>query len=79
MLFLDQEIERRSGTSRITHRTGDEIWIAGAGAQWSFASRWAVRLEYQLTDDVELGRGLSPAPTGTSKVEQVSLGVLLDF
>lgn len=79
VLFFDQEIERRSGTLRINHRTGDEVWMAGAGAQWSFAPRWAVRVEYQLTDDIEVGRSLPTGQAGTSKIEQATLGVLLEF
>lgn len=78
-LFLDQEIERQIGTFRSTHRTGDEVWMIGAGAQWSFASRWATRLEYQLTDDVERPSSTLSGQAGTTKVEQVSLGVLFSF
>lgn len=79
VLFLDQEIERQLTSFRSSHRTGDDIWMVGAGAQWSFTSHWAARLEYQLTDDI--GRGgttLSPQ-AGTTKIEQLSLGVLFDF
>lgn len=79
VLFLDQKVERRTNSFRDSNRTGDEIWMAGAGVQWSFASRWATRLEYQLTDEIEVG-GSSLAPrSGTSKIEQLSLSVLFDF
>lgn len=79
VLFLDQEIQRGVSSFRSTHRTGDEIWMAGAGVQWSFASRWAARLEYQLTDSIDLdGRPLLRG-AGTTKIEQLSLGVLFDF
>ena len=88
VLFLDQEVERqvtadpptafRGVPYRSSTRTGDEIWIAGAGVQWSFASRWTTRLEYQLTDDI--GReGDSPLDANTTKIEQASLSVLFDF
>jgi opacity protein-like surface antigen len=79
VLFLDQEIETRFNTFRSTHRTGDEIWMVGAGAQWSFASRWTARLEYQLTDDIERGRSTLAGQAGTTKIEQASLSVLFDF
>lgn len=80
VLFLDQKVERQlSPTSRLSARTGDEIWMAGAGAQWSFTSRWAVRLEYQLTDRIERERNALSPRAGTTKVEQLSLGVLFDF
>ncbi|MET0536085.1 MAG: outer membrane beta-barrel protein [Steroidobacter sp.] len=80
VLFLDQEVERQFATLRSTQRTGDEIWMVGAGAQWSFASRWAARLEYQLTDDMDYGGSLfQQNRAGTEKIEQLSLGVLFDF
>lgn len=79
MLFLDQKIERRTNSFRDSRRTGEEIWMAGAGVRWSFASRWATRLEYQLTDDIEVGGNSFSRRSGTSKIEQLSLGVLFDF
>lgn len=81
VLFLDQEIdiERQGASFRSSRRIGDEIWMAGAGLQWSFASRWAARLEYQLTDDVGLGRTTLTTQAGATKIEQFSLGVLFDF
>lgn len=53
--------------------------MAGAGAQWSFASRWAARLEYQLTDTIDRERRILPVPAGTTRIEQVALSVLFDF
>jgi opacity protein-like surface antigen len=79
VLFLDQEIQRQMSTFRSSRRTGDEAWMAGAGAQWWFASRWAARLEYQLTDDIDLGGSVLNAEAGTTKIEQISLSVLFDF
>jgi opacity protein-like surface antigen len=79
VLFLDQKIERQTNSFRDSRRTGEEIWMAGAGVRWSFASRWATRLEYQLTDDIEVGGGSLSPRSGTSKIEQLSLSVLFDF
>lgn len=79
VLFLDQEVERRTNSFRDSRRTGKEVWMAGAGVQWSFASRWATRLEYQLTDDIEVGGNTLGPSSGTSKIEQASLSVLFDF
>lgn len=79
VLFLDQEIERQISSSRSTHQTGDEVWMVGAGVQWSFASRWAARVEYQLTDDAELERSSLTNQDDTNKIEQISLSVLFDF
>lgn len=79
VLFLDQEVERRTNSFRDTHRTGEEVWMAGAGIQWSFASRWTTRLEYQLTDDIQVGSNTLGPSSGTSKIEQASLSVLFGF
>lgn len=79
VLFLDQELERQLTSFRSRHRSGEEIWMAGAGVQWSFASRWGARLEYQLTDNVERGGTALVPHAGTTKIEQLSLSVLFDF
>jgi opacity protein-like surface antigen len=79
VLFVDQKIERQTNSFRNSQRTGDEIWMAGAGLQWSFASRWATRLEYQLTDDIEVGGSALAPRSGAGKIEQLSLSVLFDF
>jgi opacity protein-like surface antigen len=79
VLFLDQEIERQLSSLRTRSRFGDEIWMAGAGAQWSFTSRWAARLEYQLTDSIEQDDAAFTPRGGTTKIEQLSLSVLFDF
>lgn len=79
VLFLDQDIEETAGFDApggrgVSRRTGDEIWMAGAGVQWAFAPRWATRLEYQLTGDAERDRA-----NQAKKFAQVSLSVLFDF
>lgn len=79
MLFVDEKIGRQDASFRASHRSGDEIWMAGAGMQWSFAKRWTTRLEYQLSDDVEAGNSVLVPSSGTSKIEQASLSVLFDF
>ena len=72
--------ERRvlSADQKSTHPFGgtanDEVGIAGAGVQWSFAARWAARLEYQITGDMtfdSLSLFLSE-----SSIDQTSLSVL---
>lgn len=79
VLFLDQKIERQNISFRSAHRTGDEIWTAGAGVQWFFTSRWATRLEYQLTDRIGRESNALTPRAGTTKIEQLSLGVSFDF
>lgn len=79
VLFLDHEAELRISSFRRTQRSGEEIWTAGAGLQWFFTSRWAARLEYQLTDRIERDSNGPTRRIGTTKIEQLSLGVLFDF
>jgi hypothetical protein len=69
VLFADQEVS--TGVSLPIERDySDEVVIAGVGVQWSFAPRWAARLEYQRTDDLKYDN------TGESSIDQASLGVL---
>lgn len=75
VLFVDQDIGRTIGTSRNEQRIGDEVLMAGIGAQWSFAPRWTARLEYQRTGSIDYDAGIMNL-AGTEKIEQFSLGVL---
>jgi hypothetical protein len=75
-LFADQESVARRGALRIERRTGQEIWIAGVGAQWTFIPRWTARLEYQVSDSIDEDRRVG---AGTTEVKQASLSVLFDF
>lgn len=75
VLFADQEVSTKVVTSSPStngpaRSFSDEVIMAGAGVQWSFASRWAVRLEYQRTDDLQYDN------TGESSIDQASLSVL---
>ena len=75
VLFADQEvsfdvISSSPGTSAPDRDFSDEVIIAGAGLEWAFAPRWAARLEYQLTDDLEYDN------TGESSIDQATLSVL---
>jgi opacity protein-like surface antigen len=75
VLFADQEVSFRV-TSNSPSTNGpdrdysDEVIIAGAGLEWAFAPRWAARLEYQLTDDLQYDN------TGESSIDQATLSVL---
>lgn len=75
VLFADQKVSFRvvpgsTGSSGPARNFSDEVTMAGAGVQWSFASRWTARLEYQRTDDLQYD------DTGESSIEHVSLSVL---
>jgi hypothetical protein len=70
VLFAEQEVSLQPGSSVYERDFSDEVVMAGAGVQWSFAPRWAARLEYQSTDD------LKPDNSGESSIDQASLSVL---
>jgi len=65
-LFADQEVKAWI----VSYDYSDEVLFAGAGVQWSFAPRWATRLEYQRTGDMKYDND------GESSIEQASLSVL---
>jgi opacity protein-like surface antigen len=67
VLFADQKITHTFGGN-----SSDEVGIAGAGVQWSFAPSWAARLEYQLTRDMNL----DALARSESSIDQTSLSVL---
>lgn len=66
VLFADQKLTTESWDVD----SSDEVAIAGAGVQWSFAPRWAARLEYQLTGDMKFNDQYE------SSIDQTSLTVL---
>jgi hypothetical protein len=80
VLFADQEVKSAvtftpaAGTGRFEQTFGDEVWLAGAGVQWSFAPRWTARLEYQRTGDLD-----SSTLAGESSIDQASLSVLFSL
>jgi opacity protein-like surface antigen len=67
-LFAHQDVEEQFASRQ---SFGNDAWIGGAGATWSFAKRWAVRLEYLRTDDLDGHERI-----GESKVEILNLGAL---
>jgi opacity protein-like surface antigen len=50
------------------------VWLAGAGANWSFAERWGVRAEYQRTGTLD-----ETLITGDTRVTRISLSALYRF
>ena len=69
VLFADQKVSTKI-SRRVERDYSDEVVLAGAGVQWSFAKRWAARLEYQRTDDLKYEN------SGESSIDQASLSVL---
>jgi len=68
-LFAHQELEERFSRRQ---SFGNDAWIGGIGTTWSFAKRWAVRLEYLRTNDLDAHERI-----GASKIEVLNLGALL--
>jgi opacity protein-like surface antigen len=71
VLFADKEVTQRFTTSSQSMTFGSEVWLGGAGVDWSFANRWAVRLEYLRT-----GKTDADISSGESDLRQIALGVL---
>jgi opacity protein-like surface antigen len=75
-LFASREF-RVGGTIVFNPRDqkfADTVWVAGAGASWSFAERWALRAEYQQTDTLQ-----KTLATGTTRVTRASLSAIYRF
>ena len=45
-LFADREIATLQLTDAGSTKFADTVWLGGAGVDWSFAGRWAIRAEY---------------------------------
>jgi len=50
------------------------VWLAGAGASWSFAKHWGIRAEYQQTGTLD-----ESLVTGETKVKRLSVSALYRF
>jgi hypothetical protein len=73
VLFADQEVSTKVFSTTFGRNYSDEVVMAGAGVQWSFAKRWATRLEYQRTDELQYG------DAGESTIDQASLSVIFNL
>ncbi len=70
VLFADRELEFAQSVG-LDDTFGSTVWLAGAGVNWSFASRWAIRAEYQRTGKLE-----ETFLAGETEMEQMSFSVL---
>lgn len=55
-LFADREITLATAgpaDSGAATTFADTVWLGGIGVDWSFAGDWAVRVEYELSGDLE--------------------------
>ena len=75
-LFASREYSSPGDYASIggSQKFADTVWIAGAGATWSFAKRWAIRAEYQRTGTLD-----QTILSGETELERMSLGALLSF
>jgi opacity protein-like surface antigen len=71
-LFASREI--KTGFGALDEEFARTVWLAGAGATWSFAKSWAIRAEYQQTG--KLGESLV---SGETRLKKMSLSVLFSL
>ncbi len=71
VLFADREINLGRSVSIRGNTFGSTVWLAGAGVEWSVASRWALRAEYQRTGKLD-----TSFLAGSTELERASLSVL---
>jgi opacity protein-like surface antigen len=68
-LFGSREFEM--GFGGVEGKFSSTVWLAGAGVTWSFAKRWAIRMEYQ-----ETGEFSESFVSGETKLQRMSLSAL---
>ena len=74
VLFADREIRTNQTLGLNGNTFGSTVWHAGAGVDWSVASRCALRAEYQRTGSLD-----SSFLAGGTKLERISLSVLFNL
>lgn len=70
-LFVEQEVQYRSGTSRFNDTYDSEVLLYGLGTQVDLGKHWSVRLDFQRFDDMGKGNGI-----GQSDTDALTLNVL---
>jgi hypothetical protein len=71
VLFADRELDIAQSIGLDETTFGSTVWLGGAGMDWSFASRWAIRAEYQRTGNLD-----TTFLAGDTDLERLSLSVL---
>ena len=59
------------GAGALDEKFARTVWLAGAGVTWSFAKRWAIRAEYQRTDELD-----ASFVSGETRLTRMSLSAL---
>ena len=74
VLFADRELgfPPLAGSIELDDKFASTVWLGGAGVDWSFTSRWAIRAEYQRTGKLEKTSFLA----GETELERMSLSLL---
>jgi hypothetical protein len=70
VLFADRVLEIPRSTG-LDDKFGSTVWLGGVGVNWSFATRWAIRAEYQRTGKLE-----ETFLAGETELERLSLSAL---
>jgi opacity protein-like surface antigen len=73
-LFADQEIEERTPPVPDRSRSSNyeaEVWLGSIGVSWEVAPRWALRLEYMRTSELDATR-----VSGENEIQALNLGAL---
>lgn len=68
-LFASRKYE--AGFGAFDENFSSTVWLAGAGATWSFANRWAIRAEYQQTGELS-----ESFISGETSLKRMSLSAL---
>jgi opacity protein-like surface antigen len=63
--------EFKLGFGALDEKFSSTVWVAGAGATWSFVSRWAIRAEYQQTGTLS-----ETFVSGETRLKRMSLSAL---
>jgi opacity protein-like surface antigen len=73
-LFASREYSLGGQFGEQQQKFASTVWVAGAGATWSFAERWGIRAEYQRTGVLD-----ETLVTGETRVTRFSLSALYEF
>jgi opacity protein-like surface antigen len=71
VLFADRDVELEQYVGAAENTFGSTVWLGGAGVEWSFANRWAIRAEYQQTGKLD-----ESIVAGETELSRFSLGAL---
>jgi hypothetical protein len=71
VLFADRKVRMPQSIGLNGDTFGSTVWLGGVGVDWSFASRWTLRAEYQRTGKLD-----ATFLAGDADLDRASLSVL---